>query len=179
MPVSLRVEYLNQQVAFLVLFQFFQGQPGYELVSPVRVAGHDELVLVSRGWVAPGESGELPHVPDVHGEQHLLARVHVPEIPVEAGSVTDTQWPLRVPRLQTEQAGRLLGEAVYPYVLRLEAEQPGVKVRHWTQPSFSARTHYGYAAQWFFFTLVVVAATLLLSTNLLSLLQRWRGGKTV
>ena len=179
LPVSLRGEYLNQQVAFLVMYQFFQGQPGYELVSPVRVSGHDELVLVSRGWVAPGDAGELPQITDVGGELQLLARVHVPEIAVEAGTVTDTQWPLRVPRLQPEQASRLLGEPVYAHVLRLEAEQPGVKVRHWTQPSFSARTHYGYAAQWIFFTLVVVVATLLLSTNLLTLLQQWRGGKTV
>ncbi len=179
MPVSLRGEYLNQQVAFLVLYQFFQGQPGYELISPVRVSGHDELVLVSRGWVAPGESGQLPLVPDVHGEQQLLARVHVPERAVEAGAVTDTQWPLRVPRLEPEQAGRLLGEAVYPYVLRLEADQSGVEARHWTQPSFSTRTHYGYAAQWFFFTLAVLLATLLLSTNLPALFQQWRGKKAV
>lgn len=172
LPVELSGSFLDRQVAFLVLYQFHQGRPGYELISPFRVPGDEQLVLISRGWIGPGEQGELPLVPDVPGTQRVLARVHVPEVLPEAGTVTDTEWPLRVPRMNTEQAARLLGEPVYPHVLRLEAEQAGVLARHWTAPSFTTRTHYAYAAQWFFFTFVVVVSTLLLGTNIISLVRQ-------
>jgi len=172
LPVELSGIYLDRQVAFLVLYQFHQGRPGYELVSPFRLPDDERLVLVSRGWIAPGDQGELPVVPDVPGEHRVLARIHMPESPPEAGTVTDTEWPLRVPRMHTEQASRLLGEPVYPYVLRLEAGHPGVLARHWTVPSFTTRTHYAYAAQWFFFTFVVVAGALLLGTNIISLIRQ-------
>lgn len=175
-PLVLQGQYLGQQVAFLLPFQFFQGQPGFELVSPFRLQDSGELVLVSRGWLPPAADGSPPAVPELAETVEIVARVHIPEHVTPPGTVSDEQWPLRVSRLSLEQASILLDEPLYPYLLRLESGQPGVLQRHWRSPDFGTRTHYGYAAQWFFFTLAVLVATLLLSSNLITL---WRHRKGV
>ncbi len=164
--VTLEGEYLQQEVAFLRLYQFHQGQPGYEVLSPFRPASGGDMLLVSRGWMAPGEEGERPPIPDVEGEQRLVARVHHSDVTSQRGQISDEDWPVRLPRLNLTQAGELLGEPLRPYIVRLEADQPGVLTRHWSAPDFSTRTHYVYAAQWFGFTLIVLVATAYFATNL-------------
>ncbi|WP_339856836.1 SURF1 family protein [Pseudohongiella acticola] len=161
----------RSEISFLVLYQFFQGRPGYELVTPFRPATGGDLVLISRGWIAPGNDGGPPTVPAVEGETSVLARLHLPETTVPAGEVTDNSWPVRLPRLNIEQTRQLLGEPVYPYVLRLEAGQPGVLGRHWSQPDFSTRSHYAYTAQWFGLALLVLLASFAYASNVLSLIR--------
>lgn len=161
----------QNEISFLVLYQFFQGQPGYELVTPFRPAGGGDLILVSRGWIAPNDAGGRPEVPVVAGEQSVVARLYLPDMAVTPGDVTDDSWPVRMPRLNVEQASALLGEAVYPHVLRLESGQPGVQGRHWSQPDFSTRSHYAYTAQWFALAALVLLASLAYASNILTLLR--------
>ncbi|MEX0740744.1 MAG: SURF1 family protein [Pseudohongiella sp.] len=161
----------QSEISFLVLYQFFRGQPGYELVTPFRPASGGDLVLISRGWIAPGSHGDRPEVPAVEGEQTLIARVYLPESEIPAGEVTDDSWPVRLPRLNLTQAGRLLGEPVVPYVLRLESDQPGVQARHWSQPDFSTRSHYAYTAQWFGLAALVLLLSFVYASNVLSVLR--------
>ncbi len=168
--VALQGTFQNE-ISFLVLYQFFQGRPGYELVTPLRPTGGGDLVLVSRGWIAPDDSGGRPDVPVAEGEQSVIAQLYLPETDIPAGEVTDDSWPVRMPRLNVTQASRLLGEPLYPHVLRLEAGQPGVQGRHWSQPDFSTRSHYAYTAQWFGLAVLVLLASLAYASNLLTLLR--------
>lgn len=185
-PVRLRGNFLDPRVSFLVMYQFHRGRPGFEVISPFRPEGRDELVLVSRGWLAAPEAGGRPEVPPVRretdnrsgsaeggspGRLEIRARLHVPELPPARGRVVDENWPLRVPGLHPGQAGELLGEAVYPQILRLQDGEPGFLQAHWQAPDFGRRMHYGYAVQWFLFTALVVLASVLLSSNLLALLR--------
>lgn len=191
-PVRLQGRFLDPRVSFLLMYQFHGGRSGFEVVIPFRPDGRDELVLISRGWMpAPDESGrpEVPPIgpargsashgaatnPDAGGGDgpmlEIVARLHVPELPPGRGRVVDEDWPLRVSGLHPGQAAELLGEAVYPQVLRLTDEQPGLLQMHWQEPDFGRRMHYGYAVQWFLFTVLVVLAALLLGSNLLSLLR--------
>lgn len=158
----------HNEISFLVLYQFFQGRPGYELVTPVRPVHGGELVLVSRGWIAPDDSGGRPEVPVVDGQQSMIARLHLPDTEITPGEVTDDSWPVRMPRLNVTQASRLLGEPVYPHVLRLESGQPGVQGRHWPQPDFSTRSHYAYTAQWFGLAMLVLLASFAYASNILT-----------
>jgi len=168
--VSFQGEYQNE-IPFLVLFQFYQGQAGYELIVPFRAAENGPLLLVSRGWIAPGPDGGLPAIPPVVGPQTITAQAFQPDIEAPPVEVTDASWPVRLARFNVEQAGRLLGEPVYPQVLRLESGQPGVLVRHWVAPRISTRSHIAYTAQWFGLTLLVLAGSFLYASNALELLR--------
>ncbi|MDO9477518.1 MAG: SURF1 family protein [Pseudohongiella sp.] len=169
--VQLFGEY-QHDISFLVAFQFFQGRAGYELVTPLRPTDGGPLVLVSRGWMSAGADLGRPAVPaGVSGEQALIAQIHVPEFDVPAGEVTDTDWPVRLPRMNVKQAEQLLGEPVYPYVLRLEADQAGVLSRHWSMPRVETRGHFAYAIQWFGIALLVSIAALFYSSNLAQLIK--------
>ncbi|MDT8428329.1 MAG: SURF1 family protein [Pseudomonadales bacterium] len=172
--VRLLGEYLND-ATFLVVFQFLQGQPGFEVLSPFRLSSDGSLVLVSRGWIAPGEGpGGIPDIPALPGPQELIAQVFIPEQTPEAGPVEDSTWPIRLRRLNIAQASRLLGEALRPMTVRLEPAQAGVLARHWPAVTVSTRNNIGYAIQWFSFTGVVLLLSLLLSSNLLQLLRERR-----
>ncbi len=168
--VVLEGEYQNG-ISFLVLFQFFQGQAGYELLTPFKPDNGGELVLVSRGWISAGSGSDRPPVPVVDGPQQIRGQIVVPEFEPAPGEVVDTDWPVRLPRLNVAQAGRLLGEPVYPWVVRLEADQPGVQNRHWTPPRIETRGHFAYAVQWFGIALVVALAALLYASNLIQLIN--------
>jgi len=169
--VQLSGEY-QHDISFLVAFQFFQGRAGYELVTPLRPTDGGPLVLVSRGWMSAGADLGRPAVPaSVSGEQTLIAQLHVPEFDVPAGEVTDTDWPVRLPRMNVKQAEQLLGEPVYPYVLRLEADQAGVLSRHWSLPRVETRGHFAYAIQWFGIALLVSIAALFYASNLAQLIK--------
>jgi surfeit locus 1 family protein len=168
--VSISGEYQNE-ISFLVPFQFFQGRAGYELVTPFKPDSGGPLVLVSRGWLAASTGTDRPVVPVVAGPQTINAQMYVPEQPVPPAEVSDTDWPVRVPRMSVAQAGRLLGEPVYPYVLRLEADQPGVLSRHWTPPRIETRGHFAYAVQWFGIALLVLIAAVFYASNLAAILS--------
>lgn len=174
--VQVSGEYQNE-ISFLVLFQFYQGRAGYELVTPFRPDDGGPLILVSRGWLTASTGTERPGIPAVTGRQTLLAQIYVPEQPIPPAEVTDTDWPLRLPRMSVAQAERLLGEAVYPHVLRLEADQPGVLARHWTPPRIETRGHFAYAIQWFGIALVVLIAAVFYASNLAAILSSDETGK--
>jgi surfeit locus 1 family protein len=168
--VTLAGEYQNG-ISFLLLFQFFQGQAGYEVLTPFKPADGSELILVSRGWIGAGASAERPVIPEVDGQQQLRGQIYVPEFESPAAEVTDTDWPVRLTRLNVAQAGRLLGEPVFPWIIRLEANQPGVLQRHWTPPRLGTRGHFGYALQWFGIALLVAVAALFYASNLAKLIN--------
>jgi surfeit locus 1 family protein len=163
-------EYQNE-ISFLVLFQFYQGRAGYELVTPFKPDNGGPLILLSRGWLTASTSSERPEIPVVTGHQSVRAQVYVPEQSIPAAEVSDTDWPVRLPRLSIAQAERLLAEPVYPYVFRLEANQPGVQSRHWVAPRIATRGHFAYAIQWFGITLLVLIAALFYSSNVAALLS--------
>ena len=153
---------------------------------PLRLSD-GTLALVSRGWLAPGQEvvtaagggagHQLPAIPAIEGSgeaRQWLAQLVVPVVDVAPATVVDSQWPVRLARLNTEQAGRLLGEPVYPYLLRLEAGQPGGLARHWSAPPVSTRTHTAYAVQWFLIAVLVAVVALFMSSNLMQLLNRRR-----
>ncbi|MCB1670654.1 MAG: SURF1 family protein [Gammaproteobacteria bacterium] len=171
--VALSGEYDNAHT-ILVLAQFFDGQIGYEVVTPFRLADSGRLVLVSRGWT----SGILPpNTPPstrpVSGPVELTAQIHVPdpEEPVLASQIDASHWPLRVRGVEIDVLERILGEPLFPYLVRLTEDQPGMLVRHWPETNVDVDTHLSYALQWYTFAVMVAIAALLASSNLLSLMR--------
>ena len=169
--VSTRGSYWNE-ASFLIAFQFYQGAPGFEVITPFQLAKQDMWILVSRGWIAPREGGDgLPEIPSVTGEQAITALAHIPQDIMGTTQVQGEQWPLRFRRVDIPLLEQVLERPLAPVVLRLEPGEPGVLARHWSSRAISTRSNLGYALQWFAMALIVLVITVLMSTNILALIK--------
>ncbi len=174
--VLLRGEYLNER-AILLQAEFFEGQIGYGVATPFRLASGGPLVLVERGWT----TGILPPgmPPALHpaaGPVEVAGQVHVQPDDRRAVSqrIDASRRPLRMRGLNMELAAELLGEPVYPYSVRLAAGQTGALARHWPAVHPDVNQNLSYAMQWFGLAALVLLACLLACSNLWSLMRSVR-----
>ena len=171
--VALEGEYLNDKT-ILLLAEFFNSQIGYGVVTPLRLRSTGALVLVHRGWT----TGILP--PDtppilrpVSGPVSIKGQIHVPAANARViGSEIETgEWPIRMRSLEIGVIEDILGEPVFPFEVRLTADQPGVLARHWPAVAVDVNQHLFYSLQWFLFASAVVLIALFASSNLWQLLK--------
>lgn len=143
---------------FLVDNQVHEGRPGYWVIS-VFGADDGREWLVNRGWIAAPATRELlPEVP-TPASTVAISGVLWPDtglVPLLARDDWAATWPKRVQRLDIDRMAGAL-EGVAPVEVRLEAAQPGLLEAAPLGHDFKARTHEGYAAQWFGLGAVLVA----------------------
>lgn len=174
--VTLNGEYENDDTV-LVLAEFFDGQIGYGVVTPFRLAANGELVLVERGWIngIGVDAGNLNLQP-VEGAVSTTAQIYVPpaNARVLQSEINPENRPLRVRGLELDVLSGIFGEELFPFTVRLTDQQPGVLVRHWPAVSAGAAGYtrnLSYALQWFAAAFAVFMISLLASSNLWSLLR--------
>jgi surfeit locus 1 family protein len=172
LSVSATGQYWNA-ASFVVAFQFFQGAPGFELITPFELEDTGEFVLVSRGWVRPGPGADgMPYIPPVEGLQTLRGQLHIPATLMGATQVEGDDWPLRFRSLDINRAAELMERPLLPWVVRLGADEPGIFARHWPAVTVNTRMHIQYALQWFGMALIVLVLAFLMSSNFLALQRR-------
>jgi surfeit locus 1 family protein len=145
------------------------GRPGYRVLTPLRRAEGDKVLLVDRGWVPLGPSRQqLPAVPVDTNPRTVAGRLDslpVPGLRVGPAQVPgETGWPrvLNFPTPADVQA--VLGEAVESRILLLDASNPDGYQRVWRPAlGFPPERHLGYAIQWFALALVLVVIFVALS----------------
>ncbi len=171
--VSLKGEYLNDKT-ILIPGEFFDSQIGYGVITPFRLASNDELVLVSRGWttgILPPDTP--PYLNPVDGPVEVTGQIHVrPEnARVFSSEVDPSSWPLRMRTLEFDVVSQILGEPIFPFEVRLTADQAGTLVRHWPAVNINVNQNLFYAVQWFMFALIVLIIALFASSNLWKLMR--------
>lgn len=126
------------------------GRAGFYVVTPLRLAGRDDAVLVQRGW-APRNAADRSRLPPVVtpvGEvlvQGRLAATPSRLYDLGAGPL----GPIRQ-NLDPAAFAQETGLALLPLtVLQTAAELDDGLLRHWPAPDFGLHKHYGYAFQWF------------------------------
>jgi surfeit locus 1 family protein len=139
-----------------------QGKPGYEVVTPLRLAGSDLHVLVNRGWVqAPPTRDVLPEVRTPAGEVRIegVALEHLPRLlnmdPNEKGRVRQT---LQLPAFAAETGLRLEAR-----VIEQHSPTDDGLLREWPRPDMGAERHEGYALTWYSFAALAVILGLVFS----------------
>jgi surfeit locus 1 family protein len=171
--VSLVGKYINDRT-ILLLAEFFEGQIGYGVVTPFRLQSNGELVLVSRGWttgILPPDTP--PDLRPVSGPVEITAQIHVPaaNARIIPSQIDASVWPLRMRSLEIDVIAGILDEPIFPFEVRLTADQSGTLVRHWPAVNADVNQNLSYAVQWFSFSLIVLFAAVLASSNLWQLLK--------
>ena len=162
------VEYQNIKVTgeFLPLGQLLidniirKSKPGYDVMSALKIAGTEQILLVNRGWVAQGRSrNDLPEVEFPEGLQTLEGIVRTPSaLPFVDASMTplSMQAPFSLwlyadlEKYRSESGLQLL-----PFAMLQKSDNGDGLLRDW--PAYRAKVamHIGYAIQWFAFAIIV------------------------
>lgn len=162
-PRRARGEYLPGR-ELLLDNQTVRKRPGRRVWTPLRLES-GALVLVDRGWIAlAGAPSPPPAGPQaVEGYWRALP---MPGMRLDGGNCRGGDWPRVVQYPDAADLACLYpGERVVPGVLLLDRRAPGGFVREWdlVATDVPPARHYAYAAQWFAFTLTLVALYLKLN----------------
>ena len=166
-PVRLRGQYdLAHQL--LLDNRTYRGHAGYHVLTPLRIADGESVVLVNRGWVPTGlDRAVLPELPGPAGPVVIEAVTSLlPEKLFRLGDVEERNegWPKVVQQRDLAQFEQLLGTGLLPVILLLDASNDHGFVREW-QPVYGVTPdkHRAYAMQWF--TLALVLLLIYLGVN--------------
>ncbi|WP_028008140.1 SURF1 family protein [Solimonas flava] len=146
--------------------QGYDGQPGYHVWTPF-VQADGSTVVVDRGWI-PRAAAQQPDRYVVAADERQLQgywrSLPRPGLRLDADNCAAAPWPRVVQYPTVEDLHCLYGEFVAQGLLLMDADAPDGFVREWrTAPELRPAKHYGYAAQWFAFTLTLIAIFVKLS----------------
>ena len=168
-PVTLRGSYLPDR-QFLLDNRMQQGKYGLELIAMFRDQS-GVLVAVNRGWLAGDPARrQLPTFDTPGGSQVLRGSIYVPpgEAYILGEAMSGEAWPRVLQALDNAAMSRAMGEAVYPFTVRLDGANESALVTDWPLINVSPEKHTGYAVQWFSMALALLLLYLWRSTNLMT-----------
>ncbi|HEV7915199.1 MAG TPA: SURF1 family protein [Albitalea sp.] len=146
--IRLQGQWMDAFTVFLDNRQM-NGRPGFFVVTPLKLAGSGETVVVQRGW-APRDA---------------LDRTRLPPVATPAGEVTIDGHIAPPPARLYEFSAVASGPIRQNLDLAAYAADAGVRLaplsvvqdngpddglsRQWPRPAVDVHKHYGYAVQWF------------------------------
>ena len=148
------------------------GVPGYEIVTPLRIAGSDSYVLVKRGWVEAGASrSQLPHVATPGGTVTIKG-IALPGNPrvfelserVQLGSLWEN--------VTVDRYRKAYGFALQPVLIQQTNDTGDALVRDWRRPDTGVNRHRAYALQWFTLCAVILVIYVVLNVRAAAHRQR-------
>ncbi len=132
------------------------GVAGYEVVTPLRLAGSGDLVLINRGWTPrSADRSRMPVVETPAGAVTVAGTLIEPSeriLELSGAVIEGPIWQNLVLSRYRERTGL----AVADFVILQEGDGADGLVRRWEPPGFGVRTHQSYAAQWLFFAFLIV-----------------------
>jgi len=146
-PVLLRGEWLPLRTVFLDNRQM-NGVPGFYVLTPLRLQGRDEVILVQRGWIPRNfERREtLPPVPTPAGVVEVRGRLAPPPAKLYAFDKEET-GPIRQ-NLDLTRFRAETGLPLLPYSVQQSGAASEGLLRQWPQAGSGAEKNFGYAFQW-------------------------------
>lgn len=143
---------------FLLDNQVHDQKPGYQVLTPLRIAGGDKAVLVNRGWIPVGtDRARLPDV-GLQATRVQIAGVadHFPGVglKLKGTEIPAPGWPAVVQLPEPSALAERLGYPVLPYQVLLDPQAEQGYVRAWREVRLTPEKNRGYALQWFLFAAV-------------------------
>ena len=142
--------------------KFHDSAVGYQVVTPLRVAGSNAYVLVNRGWIARNAGYPKPPLAPPPAEGDVTGIATIPSqrfLELSAASVEGTVWQnLTVDRYRSK-----FGLDMLPYVIL--AREPGAGLQPVAeQPDAGAAKHIEYMLTWY--SLAATTLVLWIALNL-------------
>lgn len=125
------------------------GQAGFHVVTPLRLAGREASVLVVRGWAPrdPHDRTRLPPLSTPEGEVEVRGRLAPPPSRLfELGA--EAPGPIRQ-NIDIDAFARETGLALLDVSLLQTGEAADGLRREWPRMAADVHKHHGYAFQWF------------------------------
>ncbi|MEZ5449929.1 MAG: SURF1 family protein [Thiolinea sp.] len=141
---------------FLLDNRIYQGQPGYEVLTPFRLH-RGQVLLVNRGWISQAgmATKQLPPLDPALLPQGTL---YLPKKGFTLGNAIQNaqDWPVKTLYLDLPALSADLQQPLAPLVLVLDGADGNSLTRIWKAVVVTPERHYAYAAQWFGLALVFI-----------------------
>ena len=138
----------------------YQGNAGFYLLMPFRIAGSDQHVLVARGWIKRDMSDRtrLPPIATPSGIVQIegVIRRHPGHV-LELGHAEPLHPGAIVQNLDVQEFAQASKLNAAPLLIEQVSDTQDGLVRDWLRPSAGVERHRAYAFQWY-----ALAATALL-----------------
>ena len=155
--ISARGEY-SARHSILLDNKVLRGSAGYQVLTPLRLAGGDMYVLVNRGWVAAGARRDLlPQIRTPAGVAAVEGIAIVPSSRIfELGA--NTEEGIVWQNLVLARYAKSSGLKLQPIVLQQTSAAADGLARVWARPDTGVNTHRGYAFQWYALATTILMA---------------------
>jgi surfeit locus 1 family protein len=146
-PVVVRGEWLPDRTIFLDNRQM-NGVPGFYVVTPLRLQGRADAILVQRGWVQRNfeRRESLPAVQTPAGVVEVRGRLAPPPAKLYAFD-KEEKGPIRQ-NLDLTRFRAETGLPLLPYSVQQTGTASEGLLRQWPQAGSGAEKNFGYAFQW-------------------------------
>jgi surfeit locus 1 family protein len=136
------------QLTVLLDNKLRHGRPGYEVITPLRLADSEMHLLVNRGWIAaPPTRDVLPEVRTPQGEVRLEG-IALERLPQALQMKNSSQGKIRQ-NLDIKAYGEETGLRLRPIVIEQHSAIDDGLVRDWPRPDAGIERHQSYALQWY------------------------------
>lgn len=140
--------------------QVEDSRAGFHVLTPLKIEGRDEYVLVNRGWIAGGASHtDIPEIITPETPVEIVGLVWVPskKIFTLESKAQKNQWNKVWQHMDLERYQSSVAIKVLPIVIKLDSKSnAGGFVRNWQLPADKIATNMGYAYQWFGFAIASI-----------------------
>jgi len=148
------------QYQILLDNQIEDSRAGFHVLTPLKIDGRNDYILVNRGWVAGGSTHtDIPVIATPENTVEIVGLVWVPskKIFTLEDKTEHKQWNNVWQHMDMERYQKSVTINVLPVVIKLDAKSnAGGFVRNWQLPAEKIATNMGYAYQWFGFAIASI-----------------------
>ena len=130
------------------------------MLTPLKIEGRSDYVLVNRGWVAGGAAHtDLPAISTPEGIVEIVGLVWLPSKKIFSLETAQekNRWNIVWQHMDLERYQKSVPLNVLPIIIKLDPNSnAGGFIRHWQLPAEKIATNMGYAYQWFGFAVASI-----------------------
>lgn len=135
----------------LLANKFYQHRIGAEVVSSFLVEDSGTILLINRGWIEKSQIDRFEptkSAKNVIKLSGIIDKIRSNPFILSRHETAINSWPAKELQLRPAAIEAALNKPIYPFQLRLSADQPQSLTRNWQPVVIPWQRHVGYAIQW-------------------------------